>query len=82
MALIKEIYQLARASTQHPAYYYANIPTYPSGGIGLMYVSDLPWPNGSTSGMSNNAMFQRAELRGANGCREVIDYSSSVASRT
>jgi len=45
-ALIKEIYQSAKALTKNPAYYYANIPTYPGGGIGFMYVSDTPWTNG------------------------------------
>lgn len=45
-ALIKSIYQAARALTSHPAYYYAQIPTYPGGGIGFMYVSDTPWQNG------------------------------------
>ncbi|MCC7118519.1 MAG: polyamine aminopropyltransferase [Anaerolineales bacterium] len=44
--LIKTIYQSARALTQNPAYYYANIPTYPGGGIGFMYVSNVPWHNG------------------------------------
>jgi spermidine synthase len=44
--LIKQIYKSARALTRHPAYYYANIPTYPGGGIGFMYVSDTPWENG------------------------------------
>ncbi len=45
-ALIKQIYQSACALTKNPAYYYANIPTYPGGGIGFMYVSDTPWQNG------------------------------------
>lgn len=45
-ALIKEIYKSATALTKHPAYYYAQIPTYPGGGIGFMYVSDAPWENG------------------------------------
>ena len=44
--LIKEIYQSAKELTSNPAYYYANIPTYPGGGIGFMYVSDTPWTNG------------------------------------
>jgi len=44
--LIREIYKSARALTKNPAYYYANIPTYPGGGIGFMYVSDTPWENG------------------------------------
>ncbi len=44
--LIREIYKTARALTKNPAYYYANIPTYPGGGIGFMYVSDTPWENG------------------------------------
>jgi spermidine synthase len=44
--LIKTIYQSAKALTKSPAYYYANIPTYPGGGIGFMYVSDTPWDNG------------------------------------
>ena len=44
--LIKTIYQSAKALTKNPAYYYANIPTYPGGGIGFMYVSDTPWTNG------------------------------------
>ena len=45
-ALIREIYKSAKALTENPAYYYANIPTYPGGGIGFMYVSDTPWENG------------------------------------
>lgn len=45
-ALIQSIYQAARALTKNPAYYYAQIPTYPGGGIGFMYVSDTPWQNG------------------------------------
>jgi spermidine synthase len=45
-ALIKQIYNSARSLTRHPAYYYAQIPTYPGGGIGFMYVSDTPWENG------------------------------------
>lgn len=44
--LIKTIYQSAKKLTKNPAYYYANIPTYPGGGIGFMYVSDTPWENG------------------------------------
>ncbi|GAB4539338.1 MAG: polyamine aminopropyltransferase [Anaerolineales bacterium] len=44
--LIKTIYQSAKALTQHPAYYYANIPTYPGGGIGFMYVSNTSWEEG------------------------------------
>lgn len=44
--LIKEIYKSAKTLTKNPAYYYANIPTYPGGGIGFMYVSDTPWMNG------------------------------------
>ncbi len=46
MKLIKEIYKTAKSLLQNPAYYYANIPTYPGGGIGFMYVSDTPWENG------------------------------------
>ena len=48
-ALIKEIYKSAKAMTKNPAYYYANIPTYPGGGIGFMYVSDTPWTDGLTA---------------------------------
>jgi len=44
--LIKEIYKWAKTLTKHPAYYYANIPTYPGGGIGFLYVSDTPWEKG------------------------------------
>jgi hypothetical protein len=44
--LIKTIYQAAKALVKNPAYYYANIPTYPGGGIGFMYVSNTPWQNG------------------------------------
>ncbi|MDD2923045.1 MAG: polyamine aminopropyltransferase [Anaerolineales bacterium] len=44
--LIKTVYQSAKALTKNPAYYYANIPTYPGGGIGFMYVSNTPWQNG------------------------------------
>lgn len=45
-ALIQQIYASARALTRNPAYYYAQIPTYPGGGIGFMYVSDTPWTEG------------------------------------
>lgn len=45
-ALIKTIYATARALSKNPAYYYAQVPTYPGGGIGFMYVSDTPWENG------------------------------------
>lgn len=44
--LIKQIYGFAKALTKNPAYYYAHIPTYPGGGLGFMYVSDVPWTNG------------------------------------
>lgn len=44
--LIKTIYATARMLTRNPAYYYAQVPTYPGGGIGFMYVSDTPWQNG------------------------------------
>ncbi len=47
--LIKQIYAAACRLTSHPAYYYAQIPTYPGGGIGFMYVSDTPWENGLTT---------------------------------
>ena len=47
--LIKTIHQSAKQLTKNPAYYYANIPTYPGGGIGFMYVSDTPWQNGLTT---------------------------------
>lgn len=44
-ALIRQIYASAFALSKNPAYYYAQIPTYPGGGIGFMYVSDTPWQN-------------------------------------
>ncbi|HMU92194.1 MAG TPA: polyamine aminopropyltransferase [Anaerolineales bacterium] len=44
--LIKQIHHSAKTLTKNPAYYYANIPTYPGGGIGFMYVSNTPWENG------------------------------------
>ncbi len=47
--LIKKIYKSAKKLTKHPAYYYANIPTYPGGGIGFMYVSNTPWAKGLKS---------------------------------
>jgi spermidine synthase len=47
--LIRQIYEAAKALAKNPAYYYANIPTYPGGGIGFMYVSDTPWTNGLTT---------------------------------
>lgn len=45
-ALIKDIYGFAKNLSKNPDYYYAQIPTYPGGGIGFMYVSDIPWQNG------------------------------------
>ena len=44
--LIRTIYKTAQALTKNPAYYYTQVPTYPGGGIGFMYVSDTPWENG------------------------------------
>jgi len=44
--LIKNILEMAKGMTRCPAYYYANVPTYPGGGIGFMYLSDQPWQNG------------------------------------
>ncbi len=44
--LIKDILNMARGLAKNPAYYHAMIPTYPGGGIGFMYVSDVPWTNG------------------------------------
>lgn len=44
--LIKSIYQMAKSQFEHPAYYYAHVPTYPGGGIGFMYGSNVPWTNG------------------------------------
>ncbi|NWG34207.1 MAG: polyamine aminopropyltransferase [Chloroflexi bacterium] len=44
--LIKQIYKAAKGLVKNPAYYYANIPTYPGGGIGFMYVSNTPWTEG------------------------------------
>jgi spermidine synthase len=45
-SLIQQIYASARALTSNPAYYYAQIPTYPGGGIGFMYVSNTSWTDG------------------------------------
>lgn len=44
--LIVRIYEHAKTKFSNPAYYYANIPTYPGGGIGFMYSSDMAWQNG------------------------------------
>jgi spermidine synthase len=44
--LIRDIYTFAKRLGQNPAYYHALIPTYPGGGIGFMYVSDIPWTQG------------------------------------
>jgi len=44
--LILKIYQSAKSVFRNPAYYYAQVPTYPGGGIGFMYGSDVPWENG------------------------------------
>ena len=49
--LIRQIYKTAKALTENPAYYYANVPTYPGGGIGFMYLSNTPWENGMKSPM-------------------------------
>ena len=47
-ALIKGILGFAKKLAKNPDYYYAQIPTYPGGGIGFMYLSDTPWENGLT----------------------------------
>lgn len=49
--LIRQIYKTARSLTRNPAYYYANIPTYPGGGIGFMYISNTPWERGLNTPM-------------------------------
>jgi hypothetical protein len=46
---MREIYKSAKALTNNPAYYHANLPTYRGGGISFMSVSDTPWENGLTS---------------------------------
>lgn len=45
-SLIKSILATAKKMVSCPAYYYAQVPTYPGGGIGFMYLSDQPWQNG------------------------------------
>jgi spermidine synthase len=45
-ALIKGILDMARGLVQSPAYYHTLVPTYPGGGIGFLYVSDVPWTRG------------------------------------
>lgn len=47
-ALIKDILGFAKKLAKNPDYYYAQIPTYPGGGIGFMYLSNAPWENGLT----------------------------------
>jgi len=44
--LIKQVYRSARELRVNSAYYYAQVPTYPGGGIGFMYLSNTPWTNG------------------------------------
>ena len=46
--LIKEIYAFVQKLAKNPTYYHALIPTYPGGGIGFMYTSNVPWTNGLT----------------------------------
>jgi spermidine synthase len=45
-ALIRDIFGLAKQMARHPAYYHTLVPTYPGGGIGFMYISDVPWTAG------------------------------------
>ncbi len=44
--LIKAIFRTAKRLKKNPAYYHTLVPTYPGGGIGFMYLSDVPWTNG------------------------------------
>jgi spermidine synthase len=44
--LIKAMMEIARSLAHHPAYYYTTVPTYPGGGIGFLYISDVPWEKG------------------------------------
>ncbi len=44
--LIREIWRFASPLLKYPAYYHALIPTYPGGGIGFLYLSDVPWTAG------------------------------------
>lgn len=44
--LIVRLYRFAKTLVKHPAYYYAQVPTYPGGGIGYIYLSDRPWQEG------------------------------------
>lgn len=54
--LIRQIYSFVRGMAKNPAYYYAQIPTYPGGGIGFMYVSDTPWQTGLTRSLPPGQM--------------------------
>ena len=44
--LIQDIFLFVKQLADNPAYYHALIPTYPGGGIGFMYVSDVVWTHG------------------------------------
>ncbi len=45
-SLIKTMLATAQSLFAHPAYYHSLVPTYPGGGIGFMYMSNVPWTNG------------------------------------
>jgi spermidine synthase len=65
IALIKEIMGFTKTLAKHPAYYHAMIPTYPGGGIGFMYVSDVPWTDGLNKPYPAGLNYLNAEVHRA-----------------
>ena len=44
--LIEDMLGIARKLRKNSAYYYTLVPTYPGGGIGFLYISDVAWTSG------------------------------------
>jgi len=71
--LIREMLDTAKGLVKEPAYYYALVPTYPGGGIGFLYMSDVPWKNGLGKKYPATANYINAEVHaGAFGLPEFL----------
>jgi spermidine synthase len=44
--LIERMLKIAQGLRRESAYYHTLVPTYPGGGIGFLYLSDIPWTAG------------------------------------
>lgn len=63
--LIREMMGIARELSKQPAYYHALVPTYPGGGIGFLFVSDVSWRNGQGKAYPQGLRYLNREVHEA-----------------